>query len=243
MKTALAFTAGLVKTKVFADGADIATIKRLASNPIVAGFTTNPTLMRRAGVTDYERFAKDALSVIGERPISFEVFSDDTEGMLREARIISSWGPNVYVKVPITTVQGESSTPLLRQMASYGIKLNVTAILTQAQINEASDSLSEGPECCLSLFAGRIADTGLDPVPFVKEALRSISMRPHQQLIWASTREVLNVVQASNVGCHIITVTHDILAKLDMIGRNLTDLSLETVRMFSRDASDAGFSI
>ncbi len=229
--------------QVFADGASISGIRDLAAKPWVKGFTTNPTLMRNAGVADYESFARDALRVVSDRPISFEVFSDDFDEMEHQALTLSGWGENVFVKIPVTNTAGESSAKLIVRLAEQGVKVNVTALLTMQQVTWVSDCLAGGPPCFVSLFAGRIADTGRDPVPLVAAAVAIVNRYENQSLIWASPREVLNVVQADAVGCHVITVTHDLLKKVELFGRNLDEFSLETVRMFHRDASEAGLSI
>jgi transaldolase len=227
--------------KIFADGADADGISRLARNPDVKGFTTNPTLMRAAGVADYEQFARGILPCLRGLPISFEVFADDFDEMERQARKIASWGESVYVKVPITNTGGESSQGLLRMLAADGVKLNVTAVLTLDQVCAATGCLAGGPRSFISVFAGRIADSGRDPVPLMRQAVEIMSPHPNLELIWASPREILNVVQADSVGCHVITVTPDLLKKLPLIGRDLDEFSLDTVRMFHRDAQAAGF--
>jgi len=232
-----------LKVKIFADGADLEGIKKLAADPLIKGFTTNPTLMRKAGVTDYEGFARAALDVVGDRPISFEVFTDDFDEMAREARILAGLGESVYVKIPVTDTKGNSSADLVRTLSGEGIKLNVTGLFTQGQVEEISAALAEGVPACISLFAGRIADAGIEPVPAVEAAVAAIADRPEQELIWASPREVLNVVQADRAGCHIITVTHDLLGKLKLLGKDLQEFSLDTVRMFHRDAVDAGYRL
>ena len=229
--------------KIFADGADRAGICRLYEDPLIRGFTCNPTLMRAAGIADYESFAREILEVVPDRPFSFEVFSDDFDEMERQARQITSWGENVYVKVPVTNTRGESSGDLVRRLAASGIKLNVTALLALAQVREVSECLADGPPSFVSVFAGRVADTGRDPVPIMAAAVELLRPHPHLELIWASPREILNVVQAASIGCHIITVTHDLLKKLPTLGRSLEDLSLDTVRMFHRDAQAAGYSL
>ena len=232
-----------ITTKIFADGADIDSIKRLAANPIVKGFTTNPTLMRKAGVTDYKAFARDVLSVVTDRPVSFEVFADDLATMERQALEIASWGDNVNVKIPATNTKSEFVGPLLRRLVDQGVKLNVTAIFTLEQVRAVVDCLRPELPSFVSVFAGRIADTGLDPVPLMSEAVKILKAKPASELIWASPRELLNVVQASQVGCQVITVTPDILGKLSTLGHDLTQFSLETVQMFYRDAIAAGYSI
>ncbi|MQA75096.1 MAG: transaldolase [Solirubrobacterales bacterium] len=236
-------TARDLRVKVFADGADLEAIRELAADPAIQGFTTNPTLMRKAGVTDYEEFAREALKLVGDRPISFEVFTDDFAEMAREARILAKLGGGVYVKIPVTDTLGNSSGELVSELSSEGIKLNVTGLFTQSQVETISNALATDTPACISLFAGRIADAGIDPVPLVAEAVRSIADKPRQELIWASPREILNLVQADEVGCHIITVTHDLLKKLPLLGTDLTEFSLDTVRMFNRDALTAGYRL
>jgi transaldolase len=230
-------------TKIFADGADRAGILELRENPLIEGFTTNPTLMRAAAVDDYESFALDVLQLVPDLPISFEVFSDEFADMERQALKISSWGDNVYVKIPITNTRGESSEPLQRSLAGQGVRLNVTALMTVAQVERTAPALADGPGGFVSLFAGRVADTGRDPVPVMIEALEVLRDHPHLELIWASPRELLNLVQAAAIGCHVITVTHDLLKKLPLLGRDLDDFSLDTVKMFHRDADAAGYSL
>ena len=236
-------TAAGLRVKVFADGADIETIRGLAADPLIQGFTTNPTLMRKAGVVDYEEFAREALEIVGERPISFEVFADDFIEMAREARILTALGDSVYVKIPVTDTSGNSSAALVSELSAEGIKLNVTGLFTLEQVRTISAALADGVPACISLFAGRIADAGIDPVPAVRAAVAAIADRPEQELIWASPREVLNIVQADEAGCQIITVTHDLLAKLPSLGKDLNEFSLDTVRMFHRDAVDAGYRL
>jgi transaldolase len=232
-----------LRVKIFADGADGKSIFEHAANPNISGFTTNPSLMRKAGVSDYEGFAREILARITDRPISFEVFSDDFDEMFRQARKIASWGANVYVKVPITDTKGASVIPLLHRLAPEGIKLNVTAVFTEQQILETAAALADAAPCYISIFAGRIADAGVDPLPIMRRALEIIGPHRQQELIWASPREVLNVVQADEIGCHVITVTNDILAKLPSLGKPLNQFSLETVQMFRNDAVTAGFAI
>jgi transaldolase len=232
-----------LKTSIFADGADVATISRLYREPHIKGFTTNPTLMRKAGVADYGAFAAEVLRAVPDRPVSFEVFADDLPGMERQARQIASWGPNVYVKVPVTTTSGESTGPIVRRLTRDGVQLNVTAILTLEQVAEVARHLARDTSCLVSIFAGRIADTGVDPVPLMKQALQLLAGHPKAELLWASCRELLNIFQADAAGCHIITVTSDILAKLHLIGCDLRDLSLQTVRMFHTDALHAEYTI
>jgi transaldolase len=229
--------------KIFADGADLAGMLELYHNPLIKGFTTNPTLMRRAGVTQYERFARQVLEVVTDRPISFEIFSDELDGMERQARAIAAWGANVYVKIPVTTTRGESTAPVLRRLAADGLKTNVTALMTLEQVRDVAACLAGGPPSCISVFAGRVADTGRDPVPIMQAAVDHLRPHPNLELIWASPREILNVVQADEVGCHIITVTHDILKKLPGLGKDLNDFSLDTVKMFHEDARAAGYTL
>jgi transaldolase len=229
--------------KLFADGAERTEMLRLYANPLIQGFTTNPTLMRKAGVSDYEVFARDILTAIPDRPVSFEVFSDDFLEMERQAHRIASWGGQVYVKIPVTNTRGESSVALIRRLAGAGIRLNVTALLTLEQVCEVSAALRECPSAYVSVFAGRIADTGCDPVPLMADAVRILQTYPQLQLIWASPRELLNVFQADEVGCHVITATSDILKKLSLVGRDLTAYSVDTVKMFHDDAASAGYSI
>jgi transaldolase len=230
-------------TKIFADGADFQGILGLAADSMIDGFTTNPTLMRNAGVSDYESFARDVLSKVTNHPISFEVFADDLEGMRAQAERISRWGENVYVKIPVTNTKGESTVELVRQLSGDGVKLNVTAIFTTDQVRVMADAVRNGAPSNLSVFAGRIADAGVDPVPVVRECLEIMSVAPNAECIWASPREVLNFVQADQLGCHIITMTHDLLKKLGSLGKSLEAFSLETVQMFHRDASTAGYDI
>jgi transaldolase len=232
-----------LRVKIFADGADPAAMRELARQPHVAGFTTNPTLMRRAGIRDYRAFAREALGAVPDRPISFEVFADEFGEMARQAREIAGWGEQVYVKIPASTTAGEPAWGLVRQLAMEGVRLNITAVLTLDQVRRASAALAGGPRSCISVFAGRIADTGRDPVPMMAAAVEEIGRHPGQELIWASPRELLNIVQADAVGCHIITLTSDLLAKLPLLGRDLAAYSLETVRSFHRDAVDAGYSL
>lgn len=232
-----------LNVKIFADGADLDAILALAADRRVAGFTTNPTLMWKAGLTDYEEFARHLLERITTHPISFEVFADDAEEMRRQARRISQWGPNVYVKIPVSTTSGESMAPLVRALSEDGVKVNVTAVFTTAQVELLTEALKHGAPSYISVFAGRIADAGIDPVPLMARAVDIMVQAPRSELIWASPREILNVVQADQVGCHVITVTHDLLKKLDLLGKDLLQYSLETVQMFRRDALAAGFSL
>jgi transaldolase len=229
--------------KIFADGADIAGIRKLAADPLIKGFTTNPTLMRKVGITDYEAFSKEVLDIIEGRPISFEVFADDDAEMERQALKIASWGDNVYVKIPVMTTNGVSTSVLAGRLAAQGIQLNVTAMMTVQQVEEVLPSLAGGPASYVSLFAGRVADTGVDPIPMMQEALSIIASEPQIELIWASPRELLNIVQANDIGCNVITVTHDLLGKLSGLGKDLHQFSLETVLMFHGDASASGFQL
>lgn len=232
-----------LSVKIFADGADLAGMLALYRKPYIKGFTTNPTLMRRAGVTDYRGFAREALSAIPDRPISFEVFSDEFDEMERQAHEIASWGPNVYVKIPVTNTRGESACPLVNRLSHAGVKLNVTALIPLEQVRAVVDALAGGAPSCISMFAGRLADTGVDPVPHMAAAVALLRAAPQAELIWASPRELLNIFQADEIGVHIITVTHDILKKLPLVGRDLHDYSLETVKMFHGDAAQAGYTL
>ncbi len=232
-----------LKVKIFADGADLDGMKKMAENPWIRGFTTNPTLMRKAGVSDYKAFAQDVLKVIPERPVSFEVFADEFEGMEEQALEIASWGDNVNVKIPVTNTQRKFSGDLIHRLSAAGVQLNITAVMTVEQVAAIAECLADETPAIVSVFAGRIADTGVDPVPIMREALRTLRTKPKAELLWASPREVLNIVQASDVGCHIITATNDILNKLSLFGKDHTEYSLETVKMFHKDASAAGFTI
>jgi transaldolase len=232
-----------LQIKVFADGADLQGMLALAKDPLIAGFTTNPTLMRRSGVIDYATFAKEVLGEVTDHPISFEVVADEFEEMRRQARLIASWGDNVFVKIPVTNTRGESSADLIRELSLEGLKLNVTAILSLRQVGTVVRALAESTAAVVSVFAGRIADTGRDPVPLMMAALDLLTDVPQAELLWASPREVLNVVQADGIGCHIITVTHDLLKKLGGLGRNLEDVSRDTVVMFSDDARESRLTL
>jgi len=232
-----------LKVKIFADGADKAGMLKMYGSPLIKGFTTNPTLMRKAGIADYRSFAQDILTAIRDRPISFEVFSDEFSEMEKQAREIAKWGENVYVKIPVTNTLGKSSTALIGDLAKSGIKVNVTAMMTLDQVSDVAAVLSGGPRSCVSVFAGRIADTGRDPLPIMVEAVKMLSRYPNIELIWASPRELLNIFQADAVGCHIITATSDILSKLELIGKDLHQYSLETVKMFRGDAVKAGYML
>jgi transaldolase len=231
------------KIKLYADGADLNGMIEEYKKGIASGFTTNPTLMKKAGVKSYEEFAKAALKAIPDLPISFEVFSDDLSGMEREARKIAGWGKNVYIKIPVTNTKGESTAPLVKKLSHDGLKLNVTAILTLDQVKTVAKALSPDTPSIVSIFAGRIADTGRDPMPIMKDAVKVLKPLPKAELLWASTRELLNLVQAESSGCHIITITNDILKKVPQVGKDLSLLSLETVQMFYSDAQSAGYKI
>ncbi len=232
-----------MRVKLFQDGADLNEMVAARSRDVVAGFTTNPTLMHKAGITDYKAFAKKVIAAIPDRPISFEVFSDDFETMEREAREIASWGGDTYVKIPITNTQSESAGPLIRKLSNEGFSLNVTAILTLDQVDVVARNVLAGSRTIVSVFAGRIADTGIDPVPVMREALLRLRDLPKAELLWASPRELLNVFQADEIGCHIITATPDIIAKMSLVGKDLAQYSLETVQMFYRDAVAAKFKL
>ena len=229
--------------KIFADGADLKGMKEAAAQPLVKGFTTNPTLMRQAGITDYKQFALEVLKLIPDRPVSFEVFADDFPTMEAQGREIASWGSNVYVKVPVTNTKGEFAGPLMTRLAGAGIKLNVTAIMTNEQVKRVGAALAKDVPAIVSVFAGRIADTGRDPVPLMREAVSLLKDRPQAELLWASPRELLNIFQADEIGCHIITVTGDVIRKLALVGKDLDRYSLETVAMFHKDALSAAFTI
>lgn len=231
------------RVKIFADGANLEDMVRAYRSGTVQGFTTNPTLMHKAGVSDYESFARKVLGEIPDLPISFEVFSDEMGEMARQARKIAQWGPNVYVKIPVTNTRGEFTGRVIKSLSEEGIKLNITAMLTLDQVRWVSEALSETTHAIVSMFAGRIADTGCDPIPIMQEALQILRSRPLAELLWASPREVLNIVQADAIGCHIITVTNDLLKKIPILGTDLADMSLQTVKMFYEDAKAAGFHL
>ena len=233
----------ILQVKIFADGADKIGMLEMYRNPLIKGFTTNPTLMRKAGVTDYQAFARDILRAIPDRPLSFEVFSDDFEEMRRQARKIAYWGDNVYVKIPVTNTRGESSVELIRDLTRIGVKLNVTALLALDQVREVSAALAGGAPACVSVFAGRVADTGRDPVPLMAAAVELLRPYTNIELIWASPRELLNIFHADAIGCHIITVTNDILKKLELIDKDLHEYSLDTVKMFREDAVKANYTL
>lgn len=232
-----------LRIKIFADGADIRGILELAENPLIKGFTTNPTLMHRAGVVDYERFAREVLEVVRQVPVSFEVIADSFDEMSRQARKIATWGENVYVKIPITNTSGDTSTGLIHDLTSDGLKLNVTALTTLEQVDAVWSALNPLVPAVVSVFAGRIADTGVDPVPVMEEALKVLAPLPEAELLWASPRELLNVIQAEQSGCHIITVTYELLRKLSGVGRDLAAVSLDTVTMFYNDAVQSGLTL
>ena len=234
---------GDLTVKIFADGADVASIRALSAKAWIKGFTTNPTLMRKAGVGDYRAFARDVLDVVRDRPVSFEVLSDELEEMERQAREIATWGANVNVKIPVTNTRGESAAPLVHRLARAGVVVNVTAVFTLEQVKAIVSQLVDDTPAIISIFAGRVADTGTDPVPVMREALGIMEARPRAELLWASPREVLNVVQANDIGCHIITVTDDLLAKLPLLGRSHEEYSRDTVAMFHRDALAAGYRL
>jgi transaldolase len=237
-------TLAALKVKIFADGADRAGILSLNANPLIRGLTTNPTLMRKAGIKDYEAFAKDILGSVTSKPISFEVFSDEFNEMRRQALKIASWQKNVYVKIPITNTRAESALPLIAELAKEGVKLNITAILTLEQVRGVAESLNPAVASVVSVFAGRIADTGRDPMPLMRESLALLNGQPKAELLWASVREVLNIFHADQCGCHVVTVPHDTLGKaMKLAGMDLGALSLDTVKMFAQDALAAGFTV
>jgi len=232
-----------MKVKIFADGADKSGMLEMYAKPYIQGFTTNPTLMRKAGITDYESFARDVLEAIPDRPISFEVFSDDLDEMRRQAKKIAKWGGNVYVKIPVMNTRGEYSSAVVHDLAKDGVKVNVTAMMTLGQVRDMVKELAGGPPAYVSLFAGRVADSGRDPVPLMAAAVELCRLAPNVELIWASPRELLNIFQADEIGCHIITVTNDILRKLALVGKDLEEFSLDTVKMFRNDALSSGYSL
>ena len=236
-------SANNLRTKIFADGADLKAIRALRKNPLIKGFTTNPTLMRLAGIDDYEAFSKEVIEVVDGAPVSLEVFADDFDEMEAQAKVIASWGSNVFVKIPVTNTQGQSSAPLVKRLADQGVQVNVTAVFTLDQVREVTDALSNDVAANVSVFAGRVADTGVDPVPHMREAVRIVAAKQKAEVIWASPRELLNLFHADEAGCHIITVTSGILDKLNLIGKDLAGYSLETVEMFRRDAISAAYKI
>jgi transaldolase len=230
--------------KIFADGADREGIASLYARPYIKGLTTNPTLMRKVGIADYEKFAREVLEVVKEKPISFEVFSDEFSEMGRQARMIGKWQENVYVKIPITNTRGDSALPLINELSGEGVKLNITAVLTREQVERVAKAVEREVPCVVSVFAGRVADTGVDPMPVMKDSLEVLRELPKAELLWASVREVLNIFQAAQCGCHIVTVPHEILEKAATLGgMGLPELSLDTVRMFHRDAAAAGYKL
>jgi transaldolase len=232
------------KIRIFADGADKAGILDLYAKPYIKGLTTNPTLMHKAGIRDYETFARDILQTVTDKPVSLEVFADEFPEMLRQARKIATWGRNVYVKIPITNTMGATAVPVIRELAADGVQLNITAILTLEQVRAVAAGLNPAVPSVVSVFAGRIADTGVDPMPLMRASREILAGQPKAELLWASVREVLNILQAEQSGCHIVTVTHDILAKAaKLLGRDLGELSLDTVKMFANDAASAGFKL
>ena len=232
-----------LKVKIFADGADYDGIVKMSRNPVIKGFTTNPSLMRKAGVSDYEAFARKVLGAIPDRPVSFEVFADDFASMAEQARTIAAWGPNVNVKIPVTNTKGQSASELLRALSSEGIVLNVTAIFTLDQVRAVADALDPATSAIVSVFAGRIADTGVDPIPHMLACKQILSSRPKAELLWASTRELLNIFHAEESGCDIITVPNEFLSKLDLVDKNLAEYSRETEQLFYRDATAAAYQI
>ena len=232
-----------LKIKIFADGASLPGILEMSRNPLISGFTTNPTLMRKAGISDYEAFAREALQVVTTLPISFEVFSDEMREMERQALKIAKWGDNVYVKIPSTNTLGESTHGMAARLAQAGVKLNVTAMTTPAHVARMLPALSGGPPAIASIFAGRVADSGRDPVPLMRDCLELLQTAPNVELLWASPREVLNLIQANEIGCHIITMTNDLISKMTLLGKNLDEFAMDTVKMFRNDAEQAGFSI
>lgn len=232
-----------LKVKIFADGADYEGIVKMSKNPAIKGFTTNPTLMRKAGVSDYEAFARKVLAAIPDRPVSFEVFADDFASMAEQARTIAAWGPNVNVKIPVTNTKGQSASELIRALSSEGVALNVTAIFTLDQVRTVVEALHPATPAIVSVFAGRIADTGVDPIPHMRACKQITASRPKAELLWASTRELLNIFHAEQSGCDIVTVPNEFLSKLDLVGKDLAEYSRETVQSFYRDAAAAAYQI
>lgn len=232
-----------LKIKIFADGANLKNIKRLAKNPLIRGFTTNPTLMRQSGVENYVAFANEVISAVPNHPVSFEVFADNLEDMHKQATKIASWGKNVNVKIPVTNTEGESTISLIKELSEEGVQVNVTAVFTLEQVRSITSALHKNTSAIISVFAGRIADTGIDPVPLMADAASIMSVKPNAELLWASPRELFNIYHAESSGSHIITVAHDVLEKLGLIGKDLGHYSLETVEMFNNDAKRAGYSI
>lgn len=238
-----AITADKLKVKIFADGAEKAGMLEMYKNPLVSGFTTNPTLMHKAGVRDYQAFCKELVAAIPDRHLSFEVFSDDIDEMERQANLIKTWGKNVYVKIPVSNTKGETTYGLIRRLSQAGVQVNLTALFTNAQVTQAVEALGGLSPACISVFAGRIADAGLDPVPMMQQMLSEMAPHKNLEMIWASPREPFNVMQANNIGCHIITATNDIIKRLSLFGKDLDAYSLETVQIFRKDAIAAGFSL
>lgn len=232
-----------LKIKIFADGAGIESMIEMYHKPYIKGLTTNPTLMYKAGIKNYRAFANDVLSVIRDKPVSFEVFSDDFDEMIIQAKEIASWGSNVNVKIPITNSKGQETTSVIENLSNSGVILNITAVMTIAQVTKVVNFINAETSAFISIFAGRIADTGIDPIFTMSESLRIMKSTPNLELIWASPRELLNIIQADEIGCHVITVSSDILGKLDLIGKDLLDFSLDTVKMFKNDAEKSGYSI
>ncbi len=232
-----------LNVKLFADGADMDGIMEMYANPLIKGFTTNPTLMNKVGIKDYEDFGRKVLNAVPDRPVSLEVFADEFDEMEAQAMEIATWGDNVNIKIPITNTKGQSSAPLINKLSNQGVSLNITAIMTLEQVRDVAENLSYDTPAIVSVFAGRIADTGIDPMPVMRECVEILSVRPKAELLWASPRELLNIFQADEVGCHIITATNDVLRKLALVGKDLSEYSLETVEMFYNDATSAGYSI
>jgi transaldolase len=232
-----------LNVKIFADGADFDGMLKMAHNPLIQGFTTNPTLMRKAGVSDYETFARRVLAAITDRPVSFEVFADDFPSMAEQARAIATWGPNVNVKIPVSTTKGQSSNELIRALSSEGVTLNITAIFTLDQVRGVAGALDPSTPAIVSVFAGRIADTGVDPIPHMRACKEILASRPKAELLWASTRELLNIFHAEEAGCDIVTVPNEFLAKLDLVDKDLSEYSRETVQLFYKDATAAAYQI
>jgi transaldolase len=238
-----AITSDKLKVKVFADGADKAAMLEMYKNPLVRGFTTNPTLMHKAGVTDYQAFAKELIKAIPDRHLSFEVFSDDIAEMEQQANLIKTWGKNVYVKIPVSNTKGETTYAMIRRLSEAGTQVNLTALFTNDQVTKAVAALGGLAPACISVFAGRIADAGIDPVPMMQKMLAEMAPHKNLEMIWASPREPYNVMQAHDIGCHIITATNDIIKKLSNFGKDLDEASLETVQVFRKDAIAAGFKL
>jgi transaldolase len=232
-----------LNVKIFADGADFDGMVKMAHNPLIQGFTTNPTLMRKAGVNDYETFARRVLAAITDRPVSFEVFADDFPSMAEQARAIATWGPNVNVKIPVSTTKGQSSNELIRALSSEGVTLNITAIFTLDQVRGVAAALDPSTPAIVSVFAGRIADTGVDPIPHMRACKEILASRPKAELLWASTRELLNIFHAEEAGCDIVTVPNEFLTKLNLVDKDLSEYSRETVQLFYKDATAAAYQI